>query len=225
MSNEGLYLQATIEVDSNDTQKDLWAKSMALTNGDEKLARYKYINFRVANLELSKKEVLLASKPDKKSLGKHLPSDSIFYGLLDSEIIEIINKSFNDIKNYPNGFSKSGDFSLKQSQIIEDCGNIFLALQDGINFEEISINDLDTKKLLDKANNNFKVWERYISRRKYTVYQPRVKLLSNEEKASQKIKCFGNYHDGEGDREMDSMPFQEEDREMDSGHRDDEDYY
>jgi uncharacterized protein YifE (UPF0438 family) len=209
MGNENLYLQATIEIDSMNKEEALWAKSMALTNGDEKLARYKYINLRVANLELSK-EIPPTSKADEMSLGKELASDSIFYGLLDSKIIEIINRPFNDFKNYPNGFSRSGDFSLKQSQIIEDYGNTFLALQDGINFEKININDLNTKNLLDKTSNNFKTWEKYIR----LIHKTKSPLFLGGGKASQRDEDFGedNHHPHEADTEIDN------------GYKDDEGY-
>ena len=44
MSNEEYYLIATNEVDDNAMIQTLWAKSMALVEGDKDKARYKYIN-------------------------------------------------------------------------------------------------------------------------------------------------------------------------------------
>ena len=47
MSDEDLYLKATNEVDSDKRDEALWAKSMALHDGDEKKAKYEYIRSKV----------------------------------------------------------------------------------------------------------------------------------------------------------------------------------
>ena len=46
-NNEQLYLDATKEVDSGTQDPALWAKAMALAEGDEDKARYRYITLRV----------------------------------------------------------------------------------------------------------------------------------------------------------------------------------
>lgn len=38
------------------------------------------------------------------------------------------NKSFQDRFNYPYGFSRSGDFTIKQSQLLEENGSLIEAL-------------------------------------------------------------------------------------------------
>ena len=47
MNDEQLYLDATQEVDSGTQAPALWAKAMALAEGDEKKAMYRYIALRV----------------------------------------------------------------------------------------------------------------------------------------------------------------------------------
>ena len=50
MSDEEFYLKATNEVENGQRNPALWAKVMALTEGNEDKAKYKYINHRVAQL-------------------------------------------------------------------------------------------------------------------------------------------------------------------------------
>ncbi len=52
MSDEELYLQATREVDEERKESALWAKVMALSEGDQKIAKYKYIKLRVEQLTI-----------------------------------------------------------------------------------------------------------------------------------------------------------------------------
>jgi hypothetical protein len=50
MGDEKLYLTATNELDFDNRDEAVWAKSMALHKGDEHQARYKYISTRVEQL-------------------------------------------------------------------------------------------------------------------------------------------------------------------------------
>ena len=50
MSDEILYLQATDEVDGEERDPALWAKVMALVEGDQRKAKYKYIKLRVEQI-------------------------------------------------------------------------------------------------------------------------------------------------------------------------------
>lgn len=50
INEDELYLQATNEVDDKNQEKALWAKCMALSEGDENKAKYKYIKERVERL-------------------------------------------------------------------------------------------------------------------------------------------------------------------------------
>ncbi|CAB0151777.1 hypothetical protein PSI9734_02143 [Pseudidiomarina piscicola] len=55
----------------------------------------------------------------------------------------ITKKSFNDFKNYPYGFARSGDFSIRESELLSKHGNLIAALLAGdiepINSEEQSL--------------------------------------------------------------------------------------
>ena len=51
--DEELYLQATQEVEDEVIDAALWAKSMALAEGDTKIAKYKYIKLRVEQFKQS----------------------------------------------------------------------------------------------------------------------------------------------------------------------------
>jgi len=50
INEDELYLQATNEVDEKNQEKALWAKCMALCEGDESKAKYRYIKERVDRL-------------------------------------------------------------------------------------------------------------------------------------------------------------------------------
>jgi uncharacterized RDD family membrane protein YckC len=51
MSDEGYYLQAKIEVDSEEKDMMLWAKAETLTYGDKEKAKHQYIKLRVEQLK------------------------------------------------------------------------------------------------------------------------------------------------------------------------------
>ena len=51
MNDEDLYLEATNEVEGETKSPSLWAKVMALSEGDEVKAKYKYIKIRVEQLK------------------------------------------------------------------------------------------------------------------------------------------------------------------------------
>jgi len=52
MGDEQLYLKATNELDSGDRDEAVWAKAMALCEGNEDQARYTYISIRVEQYQL-----------------------------------------------------------------------------------------------------------------------------------------------------------------------------
>lgn len=43
----------------------------------------------------------------------------------------LVNRLFTDPKNYPYGFSRSGDFSINESKALSQHGNLIAALVDG----------------------------------------------------------------------------------------------
>lgn len=44
----------------------------------------------------------------------------------------LVRRAFSDPKNYPYGFSRSGDFSIAESKALAEYGSIIAALVDGI---------------------------------------------------------------------------------------------
>jgi preprotein translocase subunit SecD len=62
MGNEKLYLIATNEVDNGQQDEALWAKAIALCEGDQEKARYKYITLRVEVLGNDRVESQTASE-------------------------------------------------------------------------------------------------------------------------------------------------------------------
>ena len=67
MNDEHLYLQATNEVEGGSQKESLWAKVMALSEGDEAIAKYKYINLRVEQLIIEQKNKIEHLKEEKVS--------------------------------------------------------------------------------------------------------------------------------------------------------------
>lgn len=43
----------------------------------------------------------------------------------------LVNRVFNDPKNYPYGFSRSGDFSISEAKALQQYGSLIAALVDG----------------------------------------------------------------------------------------------
>lgn len=48
----------------------------------------------------------------------------------------VANKRFFDDTHFPYGFRRSGDFTLKQAELLEACGHKMLALEQGIDQPE-----------------------------------------------------------------------------------------
>lgn len=66
MGDEDLYLSAANEVDSGQTDPALWAKALALAEGDGEKAKYKYINLRIGQLS-GGKTIADSSEPTIKT--------------------------------------------------------------------------------------------------------------------------------------------------------------
>lgn len=78
---------------------------------------------------------------------------------------QLTKKPFNDYKNYPYGFSRSGDFSIKEAGILERNGSLLLALTNG----DIPAERNEDKLFLqvingatETDNEIFKVWVKYL---------------------------------------------------------------
>ena len=105
MNDEELYLEATNEVEGENKSTSLWAKVMALSEGDEEKAKYKYIKLRVEQLANERKNA--APKFTKKTVDefdlKYMPVDefSKIKSIPKDKVIEMIRDGFyvGQIKN------------------------------------------------------------------------------------------------------------------------------
>jgi len=73
MSDEELYLLATKEFDGGERDEALWAKSISLAEGNEGLAKYKYIQLRAKQLSNNPNE----DKPTQKEIENDSLSNEI----------------------------------------------------------------------------------------------------------------------------------------------------
>ena len=125
MSDEKLYLQATEEVDSENKDAALWSKSLALSDGDQEQAKYKYIKLRVEQLantpnHAHKKENIIRTKnPENEFKRKYMPVSefSKTKSIDESKVIKMIKDGFysGQIKNDQWYIDRSeiGDESIK----------------------------------------------------------------------------------------------------------------
>jgi hypothetical protein len=101
-SDEEYYLAATREAEGQDRNVALWAKSIALCEGDNEKAKYKYINLRVEQLKNSSPSEPIKPEPiftkkviDEFSLA-HMPVSEFarIKGIPEKKIIEMIRDGF-----------------------------------------------------------------------------------------------------------------------------------
>ncbi len=85
----------------------------------------------------------------------------------------ITKKAFNDFKNYPYGFARSGDFSIRESDLLAKHGSLIAALMSG----EIEPESAEEQSLLavargEKAAETVveKAWSKYQAR----INRPKV---------------------------------------------------
>ncbi|RUO76839.1 DUF413 domain-containing protein [Pseudidiomarina taiwanensis] len=86
---------------------------------------------------------------------------------------QIIRKPFNDFKNYPYGFARSGDFSIRESDLLLKHGSLALALMNS----EIEPESAEEQSLLAVALGQKaaetpleKAWSKYLAR----INRPKV---------------------------------------------------
>jgi len=98
MSDEELYLVATSEVDSETLSPALWAKVIALSEGDIVKAKYHYIRLRVEQLKTQEKEnrILSTKNPVDKFDLKYMPISefSVIKSISEKNMIEMIRGGF-----------------------------------------------------------------------------------------------------------------------------------
>lgn len=88
MNNEEYYLIATKEVDGNQRDEALWAKSLTLVDGDENQARYKYIKMRVAQWESTpvntEKETAILQSDQASDRGEFFTASALKFTLMSA---------------------------------------------------------------------------------------------------------------------------------------------
>lgn len=82
LSSDGeFYLKATEEFENGNKTPELWAKAMAICEGDKYKAKYKYINMRVQHLT--------EEKPDESEVTSALTEEQSHETILDAENLVI----------------------------------------------------------------------------------------------------------------------------------------
>lgn len=98
MNDEGLYLEATNEVESQNKNQALWAKVIALSEGDQDKAKYRYIKLRVEQLseERKNKKPALTKKTVDQLDVNYMPvaAFSRVKSIPEKKIIEMIRDGF-----------------------------------------------------------------------------------------------------------------------------------
>ena len=135
VNDEEFYLQATQEVDEKNQDKAQWAKCMALCEGDENKAKYKYIKERVDRLVTNEKnridtnKKLLTEQKEKKKQENEMRSISKYLNNY-----EMLNNLLNQ-NNYNFYKSKYGPYVFTQK---------------GVDEPEIFATDLEFKNFITK---------------------------------------------------------------------------
>ncbi len=103
-SDEEFYLIATNEAEGAERNEALWAKSVALCEGDKEKAKYKYIKLRVEQLKQPQKEPTPPKKPEPTFSKKVVDNFSLQYmpvdefakmkGIPEKKVIEMIRDGF-----------------------------------------------------------------------------------------------------------------------------------
>lgn len=98
----------------------------------------------------------------------------------------LVNRLFNDPKNYPYGFSRSGDFSINESKALAQYGALIAALVDGKippstpedeNFLATAFGKQDPQSIAEKA------WVKYQKR----INRPKMGSIYGSHKASVEV--------------------------------------
>lgn len=112
-----------------------------------------------------------------------------------------LTKRFYDDKRYPYGFSRSGDFTKQEADILESKGAYFKALEEGV------VTDLDEEDVrvikvlrgeLQAQNLDEKTWLKYLTCPK----RSQIWIIEREKKENRSI---------EADEELDFDPTLEDD--------------
>lgn len=85
----------------------------------------------------------------------------------------VLKKAFNDFKNYPYGFARSGDFSIREAELLSKHGSLISALMSG----DVEPQSAEEQSLLQVARGEKaaetqveKAWSKYQAR----INRPKV---------------------------------------------------
>lgn len=104
---------------------------------------------------------------------------------------ELLSRAFQDPKNYPYGFSRSGDFSISESKALCNIGNLYHALlageipaetEEDKHFLAVAKGDSDPKCVEERA------WVKYVAR----VNRTRTGSIYGSQKAESSDEDFSS---------------------------------
>ncbi len=114
----------------------------------------------------------------------------------------LMKKAFIDAKNYPYGFSRSGDFSITESKALVACGCLIAALIDG----HLTPKDEEDMAILAMAHGDIepqdagqRAWLKYQKR----INRPKTGSIYGTKKASSQIDDDSLVHDVDDDIDID----------------------
>jgi len=129
-SDETFYLKATQETEGEDRNEALWAKSMTLAEGDEKKAKYNYINLRVEQLKslsLGNETAAMSKSEVTKPISQE---DTDFHKkyILVSEYAKLCNISYKTVRDsidqgHLQGAVKDGEQYVRHLTVSGNNGN------------------------------------------------------------------------------------------------------
>ncbi len=207
-----LAIHATIDEESTEEHLILrldQATKHLVTNTAQQQLQQNISQFLSRQILVTINEVNSAEKKPQAKLSDSVKSNSIYHTLPDEDVIKKLRQPFTDYKNFPRGFTKSGDFTIAQSKILETYGNSLIALKDGIKLTEIELNGIELKRLTNTLDTQ-KAWIKYNT----LINKTKAGMFLGGGKAMQRSESFGE------EPQFDHG----EDHEVDNGYKDDEDY-
>ena len=95
---------------------------------------------------------------------------------------DLLKRVFGDPKNYPYGFSRSGDFSISESKALGEYGALFAALADG-KYEPQDAEDEQYLKAIHGASEPQSVEERAWLKYQRRINRPKTGSIYGTKKA------------------------------------------
>ncbi|MDO9584408.1 MAG: hypothetical protein Q7J24_15055 [Desulfomicrobium sp.] len=161
INEDELYLQATNEVNEGNQDQALWAKCMALCEGDENKARYKYIKERVDRL----RDVMAREIEEKRK------EDRIRSEMLQNEIERKIQESADFkieklLRQEISSYLLPHNFNTFKSMLKENLCNIFISKAENVSYvsQNGTLFTFDTKNdFIEYCLQNKNDFKRYVN--------------------------------------------------------------